>query len=82
MVVSGLTALSVGPLFVLFVRCFSVLFLLCIFDVLSWDRFSVLLLNGFLFKVFFAALDTPIVYGLTHLIRKRLGLKFGEELSY
>ena len=65
-----------------FIDTFSVLFLLCVFNVLSWDRFSVLLLNGFLFKVLFAALDTPIVYGLTYLIRKRFNLKFGEELSY
>jgi len=64
-----------------FIDTFSVLFLLCVFGVLSWDRFSVLLLNGFLFKVFFAAFDTPIVYALTYYIRKRFGLKFGEELS-
>ena len=64
-----------------FVDTFSVLSLLCFLDVIAWDRFSTLLLNGFLFKVFFAAFDTPIIYGLTYIIRKNLGLKFGEEIS-
>ena len=72
---------NASTIFSQFVDTFSVLFLLCFLDVISWDRFSILLLNGFLFKVFFAAFDTPIVYGLTYIIRKRLGLKFGEEVS-
>ena len=59
----------------------AVLLLLCSFDVIEWSRFYSLLINGFLFKVFFAAFDTPIVYGLTYVIRKRLGLAFGEEIS-
>ena len=72
---------NASTMFSQFVDTFSVLFLLCFLDVLSWDKFSILLINGFLFKVFFAAFDTPIVYGLTYIIRKRLGLKFGEEVS-
>ena len=72
---------NASTIFSQFVDTFSVLFLLCSFDVISWDRFSILLLNGFLFKVFFAAFDTPIIYVLTHFIRKRFGLKFGEEIS-
>ena len=72
---------NASTIFSQFVDTFSVLFLLCFLDVISWDKFSILLLNGFLFKVFFAAFDTPIVYGLTHIIRKQLGLKFGEEVS-
>ena len=72
---------NASTIFSQFVDTFSVLFLLCSFDVISWDRFSVLLLNGFLFKVFFAAFDTPIIYGLTYLIRKKLKLDFGEEVS-
>ena len=72
---------NASTIFSQFVDTFSVLFLLCFLDVISWDRFSILLLNGFLFKVFFAAFDTPIIYGLTYFIRKKFGLKFGEEIS-
>ena len=64
-----------------FIDTFSVLFLLCALNVIAWDKFSILLVNGFLFKVFFAAFDTPIVYGLTYIIRKKFNLKFGEEIS-
>ena len=71
---------NASTIFSQFVDTFSVLFLLCFLDVIAWDRFSTLLLNGFLFKVFFAAFDTPIIYGLTYIIRKKLGLKFGEEV--
>ena len=71
---------NASTMFSQFVDTFSVLFLLCFLDVIAWDRFSILLLNGFLFKVFFAAFDTPIIYGLTYMIRKNLGLKFGEEV--
>ena len=71
---------NASTMFSQFVDTFSVLFLLCSLNVLNWDMFSILLLNGFLFKVFFAAFDTPIVYGLTYVIRKRLGLAFGEEV--
>ena len=71
---------NASTIFSQFVDTFSVLFLLCLFDVIAWERFSILLLNGFLFKVFFAAFDTPIAYVLIGLIRKRFGLKFGEEI--
>ena len=71
---------NASTIFSQFVDTFSVLFLLCLFDVITWDRFSILLLNGFLFKVFFAAFDTPIAYALIYFIRKKFGLKFGEEI--
>jgi hypothetical protein len=57
-----------------------VLLLLCYYSVIPWDKFTPYFINGFLFKVFFAAFDTPIVYGLTYAIRKRFKLKFGEEV--
>ena len=57
-----------------------VLFLLCYCSVIPWDKFIPYFINGFLFKVFFAAFDTPIIYGLTYAIRKRFNLKFGEEI--
>ena len=72
---------NASTIFSQFVDTFSVLFLLCSFDVIAWDRFSILLFNGFLFKVFFAAFDTPIIYALTYAIRKKLKLDFGEEVS-
>ena len=72
---------NASTMFSQFVDTFSVLFLLCSLNVLNWDMFSILLFNGFLFKVFFAAFDTPIVYAMTYIIRKQLGLKFGEEVT-
>ena len=72
---------NASTIFSQFIDTFSVLFLLCTFDVLAWDRFSTLLINGFLFKVFFAAFDTPIIYFLIYFTRKKFNLKFGEELS-
>jgi hypothetical protein len=62
-----------------FVDTALVLILLCSFKVLEWQRFPQLLLDGFLFKILIAALDTPLIYIATHFIRKKLGLKFGQE---
>ncbi|WP_241507232.1 queuosine precursor transporter [Aquimarina sediminis] len=59
----------------------TVLLLLCSAGIIDWDRFGVLLLNGFLFKILVAALDTPILYLCVYLIRKRFGLQQGEELA-
>ena len=64
-----------------FVDTFTVLALLSIFGKLDWALFGGLLLSGFLFKVLVAALDTPLLYLSTHILRKRFGLKFGEELK-
>jgi len=60
---------------------FSVLFLLCYFGVIAWDKLGILFINGFLFKVFFAAFDTPFFYLASYLIRRYFGLKLGEELG-
>ena len=59
----------------------SVLFLLCNFGVIEWERFSTLLLNGFLFKIIVPLVDTPFFYLFSHLLRKFFGLKLGEELE-
>jgi len=72
---------NASTIFSQFIDTFSVLFLLCTFDVIAWDRFSILLLNGFLFKVFFAAFDTPIFYLCVWYLRKRFNLKINEDLS-
>ena len=64
-----------------FVDTFTVLFLLCSFGKISWSLFSVLLASGFLFKVMVAVLDTPFLYAAVYALRKRFGLKMGEEIE-
>lgn len=64
-----------------FIDTFTVLFLLCSFEVLPWSIFGGLLLSGFLFKVIIAALDTPILYLLVYIFRKKFNLKVGEEIT-
>ncbi|MCF8370314.1 MAG: queuosine precursor transporter [Bacteroidales bacterium] len=65
-----------------FVDTFTVLFLLCSFHVIEWQYFSKLLVNGFLFKIIIALLDTPVIYLLVFLMRKYFRLtKPGEELA-
>ncbi|MDT0552996.1 queuosine precursor transporter [Urechidicola vernalis] len=64
-----------------FIDTFTVVGLLCIFEVLPWEMFGGLLLSGFLFKVIIAALDTPILYILVYMFRKEFGLKIGEEIK-
>ena len=67
---------------------FAVLFLLFYFGAIvhppeytQFQYFMKLLMNGVLFKMFFAAFDTPIIYGLLYFIRNKFSLQFGEELS-
>ena len=60
----------------------TVLGLLCSVGAIEWDKFGILLLNGFLFKVLMAMIDTPVLYMTTAYIRKRFNLKFGEELNF
>ena len=64
-----------------FVDTFTVLFLLCSFGKIDWDLFGALLASGFLFKVMIAALDTPFLYAAVYSLRKRFGLKMGEEIE-
>ncbi len=64
-----------------FVDTFSVVFLLCFFDVLPWSSFKGLLISGFLFKVLVAACDTPFLYLGVYLFRKRFSLKVNEEID-
>lgn len=64
-----------------FIDTFTVVGLLCIFKVLSWDLFYGLVISGFLFKVFIAFLDTPLLYLFVHILRKRFNLKVGEEIQ-
>lgn len=64
-----------------FVDTFTVLLLLCTFDVIEWQLFGLLLLNGYMFKVMVALLDTPVIYIMVWAARKHFGLKgHGAEL--
>jgi uncharacterized integral membrane protein (TIGR00697 family) len=47
---------------------------------LPWPTVGQYIVDGWLFKALTALLDTPFLYGATWLIRKRLKLKFGEEI--
>ena len=64
-----------------FLDTFTVLFLLCSFGVIKWELFGLLLLNGFLYKLLVALLDTPLLYFFVYLFRKKFDLKVGEEIE-
>lgn len=63
-----------------FIDTFTVITLLCSFNVLPWKLFSTLLISGVLFKILIALLDTPILYFIVYLFRKRFNLSAGEEI--
>lgn len=58
-----------------------VLALLCAAGDIAWASFGLLFINGFVFKALVALLDTPLVYLCTFFIRRRFGLKMGEEIQ-
>jgi len=62
-----------------FIDTLLILFILCSFGVIEWKLFSALLINGFLFKVFVAFLDTPFVYLSVWIFRKKFRLKSPNE---
>ncbi|MBN1652015.1 MAG: queuosine precursor transporter [Bacteroidales bacterium] len=62
-----------------FIDTFLILLILCYFEVIEWHLFTSLLINGFLFKVLIALIDTPIVYFSVWLFRKKFGLKNAME---
>ena len=64
-----------------FVDTFTILILLCSFNIIDWSRFSGLLIAGFLFKVMVAIFDTPFLYLGVYLFRKRFKLKMNEEIN-
>lgn len=65
-----------------FIDTFTVVSLLCVFGVLPWSMFTPLLISGFIFKILIALLDTPILYGIVFLFKKRFNLKTGEEIKF
>lgn len=64
-----------------FVDTFTIVFLLCSFGIIDWANFKGLLVSGFLFKVFVAILDTPLLYLGVFLFRRRFRLKVNEEIE-
>ena len=70
---------NASTVFSQFIDTFTVLFLLCMLSVIPWVLFPILLLNGFLFKVFVAFMDTPIFYLFSYFIRRRYNLELGQE---
>jgi len=64
-----------------FIDTTTVITLLCVFEVLSWDSFIGLVVSGVVFKILIAFLDTPLLYFFVHLFRKKFDLKVGEEIK-
>ena len=58
-----------------------VLLLLCYFNVIPWEKFGPYFINGFSFKIFFAAFDTPFFYLFSSILKKKFNLKLNEEVS-
>jgi len=48
---------------------------------LSWDQIGNFIRDGWMFKALAALVDTPLLYAFTWLIRKRLKLKFAQEVN-
>lgn len=59
----------------------AVVFLLCVFGEIQWDRFGGLVLSGFLFKAIIALLDTPVLYALVYWARSYFGLEVNQEID-
>jgi len=73
---------NVSIFIIQFVDTLVVLLLLCDFGIIDWEHFGILLLNGYLFKMLIAMLDTPIIYFIVWCLRKYFDLKEpGEELE-
>ncbi|MGY3791422.1 queuosine precursor transporter [uncultured Aquimarina sp.] len=59
----------------------TIISLLCLNEIFSWDNFIPFVMSGFLFKVIVATIDTPFLYLTVFGLRKRFQLKPGEELN-
>jgi len=65
-----------------FIDTFTVVLLLCTFGEIPWELFYGLVISGFVFKIFIAFLDTPLLYLFVYLLRKKFNLKIGEEIAF
>jgi len=61
---------------------FTVLFLLCFFEIIPWEIFYGLFISSVIFKVFIALIDTPLLYFFVFLLRKRFKIKKTEEIDF
>jgi uncharacterized integral membrane protein (TIGR00697 family) len=59
----------------------TVLLLLCSMGAIEWDMFGTIFMGSFLFKVIIAALDTPLFYMFSYLIKRHFGLKEMDEIK-
>ena len=64
-----------------FVDTFTIVSLLILFGILPQDKFLVLIISGFIFKVIVAILDTPLLYLFVWMFRREFNLKKGEEIK-
>lgn len=64
-----------------FVDTFTIVFLLCCFEVIAWSNFKGLLISGFLFKMIVAICDTPFLYLGVSYFKKRFHLKAHQEID-
>ena len=55
---------------------------ICVLFIGVWssDQIMSAIFDGWLFKMLCALIDTPIIYGVLYLLRKKFNLKFGQEL--
>ena len=65
-----------------FLDSVTVVGLLCLFNILSWENFLGLSMASFIFKISVALIDTPFLYLFVYLFRKRFSLKIGEEIDW
>lgn len=65
-----------------FIDTSSVLLLLCLFGAIDWGRFDRLLINGFLFKMLIAIVDTPLIYLSVFGLRRYFQLQPQQELDF
>ena len=64
-----------------FVDTFTIVSLLILFGILPQDKFLVLIISGFIFKVIVAILDTPLLYLFVWMFRRKFNLKIGDEIK-
>ncbi|WP_100611258.1 queuosine precursor transporter [Confluentibacter lentus] len=64
-----------------FIDTFTIVLLLCSFDIIKWEQFNGLLISGVVFKWLIAFCDTPFMYLGVYLFRKRFKLQVNEEIE-
>ncbi len=74
---------NLSTIFSQFIDTFLILFLLMTLTGYpeNWPELKKLFINGFLFKMIVALIDTPIIYIFVIIIREKFNLKIGEEIK-